>query len=259
MVDIRIGSNVIEAAGDGPAVVMIHGLGGSSNTFQLLMDALDGYRVLRLDLPGAGRSALRPGLNGLPGLMTPVREAMLAAGVTRAHLVGHSMGTLICQYLAAEHPEAVLSLTLYGALLEPPPAARDGLRERAQTARRSGMAGIADSVSAASVSKRSRSGNPLTAAFVRESLMRQDPAGYAAHCEALSSATAAKHAAIRCPTLLVAGEDDPVAPVAMARALQERIDGARLETLPGVGHWMPIEAPERAAALLREHLQTAAG
>ena len=90
MVDIRIGSNVIEAAGDGPAVVIIHGLGGSSNTFQLLMDALDGCRVLRLDLPGAGRSALRSGSNGLPGLMTPVREAMLAAGVTRAHLVGHS-------------------------------------------------------------------------------------------------------------------------------------------------------------------------
>ena len=90
---------------------------------------------------------------------------------------------------------------------------------------------------------------------MRESLMRQDPGGYALHCEALSEAAAADHGAIRCPTLLVAGAADPIAPVAMARQLQAGLADARLEVLDGVAHWMMVEAPQRSAALLRAHLE----
>jgi len=84
--------------------------------------------------------------------------------------------------------------------------------------------------------------------------MRQDPAGYAAHCEALAEAHAADHSRITCPTLLVAGESDPVAPVVMARQLAEKIAAAQLEIIPGIAHWMMIEAPERSTALLAAHL-----
>jgi len=254
MTDIQLGSMIVEDMGDGPAVVMVHGLGGSSNSFQPLIGSLDGFRILRPDLPGAGRSALRPGLPGLAGLAAAVREGLRAAGVVRAHLVGHSMGTLICQYLAAEHPDLVASLCLFGPILEPPPAARQGLHERAEAARAQGMAGIADAVSAGSVAD----GQLVATAFVRESVMRQDPAGYAAHCEALSRAGAADHAAIHCATVLIAGEADPVAPVDMARRLQAAIAGARLETIPGVAHWMMVEAPRRSAELLHAHLNEAA-
>ena len=259
MADLHLGSLVMEDhRGKGSPVAMVHGLGGSSNSFQPLMRALDGYRVLRPDLPGAGRSALRPGRPGLAGLAAAVSEALRAAGVERAHLVGHSMGTLICQYLAAQAPDSVLSLTLFGPILVPPPAARVALKERAQTARAEGMAGIAGAVAGGSVAASTQAANPVAAAFVRESLMRQDPVGYAAHCEALSGAEAADHQAIRAPTLLVAGEEDPVAPVAMARQLNERIAGSRLEIIPGIAHWTMVEAPDRSAGLLKAHLDTAA-
>ena len=258
MADIRLGSMVMEDTGAGPPVVLIHGLGGSSNSFHTLMAALQGYRALRPDLPGAGRSALRPGLAGIRGLAGAVRDLMRAAGVSRAHFVGHSMGTLICQYLAAERPEAVGSLTLFGPILEPPPAARQGLKERGAAARAQGMAGIADAVATGSVAPDSAAANPVTAAFVRESVMRQDPMGYAAHCDALSVAEAADHASIHCPTLLIAGGVDPVAPVEMARRLSERIAGARLEIVPGVAHWMMIEAPKRSAELLRAQIEATA-
>ncbi len=259
MTDLWFGSMVTEdSGGSGPAVVLIHGLGGDSNTFEPLMGALEGCRVLRPDLPGAGRSALRPGRPGLKGLAAAVCDAVRAAGIGRAHFAGHSMGTLICQHLAADLPDAVLSLTLFGPILEPPPAARQALSERAETARREGMAGIAGSVSAASVAEESRRANPVAQAFVRESLMRQNPAGYAAHCQALAAATAADHTAVRCPTLLIAGERDPVAPVAMAEALKNRISGAELEILPGIGHWMTIESPGRSAESIRAHLDRAA-
>lgn len=255
MTDVRLGGMVAERHGAGPAVVMVHGLGGSSGSFELLMSALDGYCALRPDLPGAGRSALRPGRPGIAGLAGAVRECMRAASVPRAHLVGHSMGALICQHIAAQAPEAVASLALFGALLEPAPAARAALAERAHQARRAGMAGIAEAVSAGSVGPDAAAG--AACAFVRESVLRQNPAGYAAHCEALAAADAAPHAAIRCPTLLVHGADDAVAPLAAARRLRASIDGARLETLPGVGHWPMLEAPARSATLLREHLAAA--
>jgi len=257
MSDIRLGSMVVEDTGEGPPVVMVHGLGGDSNSFQTLMAALSGYRVLRPDLPGAGRSALRPGLAGLKGLAGALRDGLRAAEVTRAHFVGHSMGTLICQYLAVERPAEVASLTLFGPILEPPTAARQGLKERGAAARAQGMAAIADAVSTGSVSADSRKANPVTQAFVRESLMRQDPKGYAAHCDALSAAPAADHGAIRCPTLLVAGEADPVAPVEMARRLNQAIAGSRLEIVPQVAHWIMMEAPQRSADLLRAQLEAA--
>ena len=258
MTDIRLGSLVTEDEGEGSAVVLVHGLGGDSNSFQTLMGALEGYRVLRPDLPGAGRSALRPGLPGLKGLAGALRDALRAAGIARAHFVGHSMGALICQHIAAETPDLVVSLTLFGPILEPPAAARQGLQDRAEAARTGGMVGIADAVSTASVSAASREANPVTTAFVRESLMRQDPAGYASHCEALSAAQAAEHGAIRCPTLLVAGEHDPVAPVAMVQALEAAIADATLEIIPGIAHWMMVEAPQRSAELLRGHLDKTA-
>lgn len=257
MTDLTLGSMVIEDAGEGASVVMVHGLGGTSNSFQTLVGALEGFRVLRPDLPGAGRSVYRPGLSGLQRMATVLGDCLGAAGLTSAHLVGHSMGTLLCQYFAARNPDAVSSLALFGPILEPPAAARQALKERAEAARTRGMAGIADAVSTASVSEASRRANPVTAAFVRESLTRQDPNGYAAHCEALSEAPAADHSRIRCPTLLIAGENDPVAPVDGVRRLQDSIDGARLEIIPAVGHWMMVEAPERSAELLRAHLDGA--
>lgn len=256
MSDLRLGSMVTERHGSGPTVVMVHGLGGTSSCFQPLMPALSGFCVLRPDLPGAGRSALRPGRPGLAGLVAALRECMRAAGVARAHLAGHSMGALLCQHLAASEPDLVSSLSLFGALLVPAPAARSALAARAEEARRAGMAGIADAVSTGSVAAGGAM-HAAASAFVRESLLRQPPAGYAAHCEALAAARAADHGAIRCPTLLVQGAQDPVAPPATAEKLRERIAGARLATLPDTGHWPMLEAPVRAAGLLCEHLASA--
>ena len=254
MADLTVGSMVIEDQGEGPAVVMVHGLGGTSNSFQTLMPFVDGFRVLRLDLPGAGRSEYRPGKSGMAGLTAAVSDAVRAVGIEHAHFVGHSMGTLICQYLAVSCPELVASLSLFGALVEPSPAARDGLKERAQTAREHGMVSIADAVSTGSTAQSSRQRSPVIEAFVRESLMRQKPTTYAIHCQALSEATAAVHAQIECSTLLIAGPHDGVAPLAMGQQLAAKIRHARLEVIPDVGHWMMIENPKRSGELLRDHL-----
>ena len=179
---------VVETVGDGAAVVMIHGLGGTSNTFQPLMATLAAYRVIRPDMPGSGRSDMGAGPLSIEGHAAAVLNLMDEAGLRVAHLVGHSMGTIVCQHIAATVPDRVAGLVLFGALTEPPEAARTGLVARAGVARAQGMAGIADQIIAATLAARTHEETPAAVAFVRESILRQPPEGYARNCEALGRA-----------------------------------------------------------------------
>src|SRR5215212_6753058 len=92
----------VEEEGDGPAVVCVHGLGGSSNTFTPLMPALARQRVIRIDLPGSGRSQRAEGALSIVRYADCVQAACARLNVTRAHFVGHSMGTIVLQHVAVE-------------------------------------------------------------------------------------------------------------------------------------------------------------
>jgi pimeloyl-ACP methyl ester carboxylesterase len=89
---------------------------------------------------------------------------------------------------------------------------------------------------------------------VRESLMGQDPDGYARTCEALAQAQPADTSVIACPTLLVTGEEDAVAPPQSVRMMGQKIAGSRVEVLRGCGHWTPVEKPEDCISLLKNFL-----
>lgn len=245
---------VVEDIGDGFPVVLLHGLGGTSNTWQPMMPVLGNARAIRPDLPGSGRSPLGHGRLSIAAISDAITGWLASSGIGAFHLVGHSMGTLICQRVAATLPEQVASLMLFGALTEPPEAAREGLLQRAKAARQDGMEGIADQIAQATLAPSTHTDNPAAVAFVRESILRQTPDRYAANCEALSNATTADWRRIKAPTLLVTGESDPVAPVSMARLLSEKIKGACLEVLPNCGHWAPLEKPKESAKLLQEFL-----
>lgn len=244
----------VETTGDGAAVVMVHGLGGTSNTFQPLMHALAGYRVIRPDLAGSGRSDMGAGPLSIERHAEALGRVLTRAGGGRAHVVGHSMGTLVCQHLAATRPDLVASLVLFGALTEPSETARRGLIARAAVARADGMSGIADQIIAATLATRTQADNPAAVAFVRETILRQPPEGYARNCEALARAGRVDPAAIRAPTLLVTGDADPVAPVSIALTLCDGIAGAALTVLDRCGHWVTVEDAGAAARLTVAHL-----
>lgn len=243
----------VEVDGDGAPVICVHGLGGTSNSFTAQMEALGGKRVIRPDLPCCGRSTLseKP---SVAGFANAIAEMAGILGIRGATLIGHSMGAIVCQHIAAERPEIVGRMILLGALIEPPDAARDGLRQRAASARADGLSGIADTIAQASLGADTRRQNQAAVAFVRETVMRQDPEGYARCCEALAGAYAANHERIKCPVLMVTGEEDAVAPPSVARELGERIADARAVILPRCGHWPMVERTAEVNAEIRRFL-----
>jgi pimeloyl-ACP methyl ester carboxylesterase len=250
----------VEDEGEGNAVVCVHGLGGSSNTWTPLMPALARHRVVRVDLPGSGRSQSAEGPLSMARYVEALVTACARLGITRAHWLAHSMGTIVCQHLAVARPKLVRSLALFGALAAPTDAARTGMRARAAKARSEGAAGMQDitqSLLQAALSADTRQRSPLAVAFVRESLMRQRGEAYARSCEALADAQAAEVQQCAMPLLLVTGDEDGVAPPQVVRALAERFHSARstrVVVLPRCGHWTPIERPDECQRELREFL-----
>lgn len=253
----------VDVTGDGDAVVFVHGLGGSLNVWTPLLPALARWRCIRPELPGSARSCKAHALAestphrgrlSVGVLADAVLRVCEQLGVARAHLVGHSLGTLVCQHVAARVPQAVRSLALFGALAEPATAVRQAMAQRAAAARADGLFGIAEAVSQAALSAHTRQTQPLAVAYVRESLAAQDAEGYARTCEALAGATAAPLDRIACPVLVVNGDEDVVTPLSGARQLAERLASARLEVLPRCGHWPTLERSADSQRLLRDFL-----
>jgi len=242
----------VEVEGSGEALVMLHGLGGTSNVFTPQMGLLaPRRRVIRPDLPGSGRSPVSAVLS-IQGLVDCVLGALRALGVEQADLVGHSMGTILCQHIAVQRPSLVRSLALLGPVLAPPEGVRQVMRDRAAKARAEGMAEIADAVVKGATSGDTKNRNPVAIGFVRELLMRQDAEGYARNCEALAEATAADLSRIDCRVLLMAGDEDAIAPPSNVRAMAQQIRGARVVVLNRCGHWLSIERAAEVTGELKE-------
>jgi pimeloyl-ACP methyl ester carboxylesterase len=244
----------VEIDGEGDAVLMIHGLGGSSNVWTPVLPALARFRTVRPDLPGSGRSDRVEGPLSIARFVQAMLRVAGDAGVERAHVVAHSLGTIVAFHLAAAEPRFVRSLALFGPLLAPADAIRPGIRARAEKARSEGAVGmqeIANALVQAATSSETRAKRPVAAAFVREVLMRQPPDGYARTCDALADAQPADVSKITCPTLLVTGDEDAIAPAGSVRQIAERLPGCRLEILRGCGHWTTIEKPDECSDLLR--------
>jgi 3-oxoadipate enol-lactonase len=263
MAIVWIDKMAVDTRGDGDAVVMLHGLGGSMNAWTPLLPALTRYRTVRIELPGAGRSksahaladsAPEKGQLSIEVLTQAVMRVCDALGLQRAHLVGHSMGTLVCQHLAVKAPSLVRSMSLFGAMAEPGPALRDGMPVRAAKARAEGMFEIAEGISDFALSASSKETQPTTVAYVREGVASQDPEGFARNCLALAQAKATTVALIRCPVLIVNGDEDLVTTLSGARALAAQLPNARVEVLGRCGHWPMFERAVESQRLLRDFL-----
>lgn len=244
----------VETEGSGPVVLFVHGLGGTTTFYEAQARALASkYTVVRFDLEGHGLS----GIGGKPSVESYAKDAigvLDALGHRTASVVGHSMGTIVVQHLAASHADRVTKIALLGPVREQAPAGKEATRARAATVREKGMESIATTVANAATSPSTQASRPEIVGYVRELLLRQSREGYALGCEALAAATAVDAAKIGQPVLLLTGDDDKVAPPSAAEAFGKELAHAQVKIFQGCGHWTAIEKPAETTAALLEFL-----
>ncbi len=236
-----------------PVVVFSNSIGTTLEMWEPQRRALQGrYRILRYDTRGHGRSPVANGLSDAPPvtidtLAQDLASLLDALGITRAHIVGLSLGGMVAQAFAATWPHRVHGLVLMATAAHLP----GGWTERAALVRRSGMAAIADAVMTRWFTPAFQ--HQPAALELRERFLAQNPAGYALCCEAIGAMDLRPRlAAITAPTLIIAGADDPATPVPLAEDIRTRIPGAQMLVLPYAAHILNLEQPGR----VNRHLET---
>ena len=239
-----------------PAAVFVHGAGMDHTVWALQTRSFAhrGRSVLALDLPGHGASE-GPALTSIEAMGAWVLKALEAAGAAHARIAGHSMGSLIALEAAAQGGERVEALALLGFAPEIP------VHPDLLAAARAGQHMAIEMMVAWSFGARTRFGaTPAPGLWLSGEAMRlleRGPmvslASDLAACDAYRGAARAARS-VRCPTLFLLGEEDRMTPVAKGAGFAERVAGAEVVRMPGVGHMMPIEDPVATLAALRRVL-----
>ncbi|HSK39647.1 MAG TPA: alpha/beta fold hydrolase, partial [Arenibaculum sp.] len=192
-----------------PVVAFSNSIGTTLEMWDAQVDVLSRhYRCLRYDTRGHGRSEVvdRPiGIGDLAGDLAGLLDAL---DIPKAHIVGLSLGGMTAQALAIDHPSRIETLVLMATAAHLPPA--EAWEQRAALVRRNGMAAIVDAVVPRWFTPPFMERDGQTVAHVRERFLKLDPRGDAACCRAIRDMVLRQDiAAIRAPTLVVAGADDP--------------------------------------------------
>ncbi|MET3859496.1 3-oxoadipate enol-lactonase [Dietzia sp. 2505] len=242
---------------DAPVVVLLGSLGSDRSMWDSqVRDLARDHTVVAVDHRGHGSSDVVAGPCTIADLSGDVLALLDGMGVDRFHVVGLSLGGAVAQWLAVHEPTRVRSTALLCT------AARfgepTGWAERAAAVREGGTGAVADAVVARWVTAGRAEQDPALVAGLREMILATSAEGYAAACDALSVWDGrADLGRITCPTLVVAGDEDPSTPPDVVRELADGIPGAEFVTLSPAAHVPTVEMPERVSEVLRSHLISA--
>ena len=239
---------------DAPVVVFSTSVGATIEMWDPQVRAIgDRFRLLRYDTRGHGRSQVIDRPTSIEELADDLAGLLDALGIAKAHLVGLSLGGMTGQALALRHPDKLESLVLLATSAYLPPA--EAWTERAATVRAKGMAAIADTVMSRWFTRAFTERAPGAVAATRERFIANDANGYAICCEVIRDMDLRPAiGAVRTPTLILAGADDPATPVAMMEDIRTRIPDAEMIIVPRAAHLLNLERPEIVNAHLAAFL-----
>ena len=252
-------------AGRGVVVLHIHGSAfGHRNFERLTPELVDDFEVIDFDLPGYGRSVGAPREGGLEGVADQVQEFIEGLDLAPIHVHGTSFGAMVALILAAKYPQSVDRLVLSCFLARYDGAARMMRATWRRAARDSGMAAVSDLTAVAGFGRAfyERDEAEAQLASMRDAFSQTDPEAFVRGTKMLEHVDLSPWARrIKAPTLLIAGEEDNMTPLAPADSgigfsrIQHMIPGCELATVPDSGHYLVIEQPEATAALVRKFLR----
>jgi pimeloyl-ACP methyl ester carboxylesterase len=241
--------------GEGPPVVLLHGLGGSLHTWYGVIENLAlHHHVVAVDLRGHGRSGGQGGGYSIQGWAADVEALLGALELPAVTLVGHSLGSLVAQHLAANRPEAVDALVLLGGISFFEPPMKDAYEQRAKLVEADGLDALVDDWLPGALAPRTAARLPQLAGLLREVFLRNDPDSYAAACRAMAKAPGIARDRIGQPTLLLVGDHDRSTPIAMTEELHRDIPVSQVRVIAGAAHWAALEQPDAIAAAILEWL-----
>ncbi len=256
-----IEGTVYEVAGDGPSVVLVHGLGMPRAMWDRQWPALAGrFRALRYDLLGHGESE-KPGDGySLSRFADQAARLMDGLGIERAALVGFSLGGMIVRAFALAHPERTAALAILNSAHDRTDAERDAVLLRVAQAAQEGPQATVGAALERWFTPEYGSDHPEVLARVRGWILANDPEVYPLIYRVLAEGDrelAGAIAAIRCPTLVMTGGEDRGNSPDMARRMAALIPGARCEIVPGLRHMGLMEEPEAFNSRLVSFLESA--
>ncbi len=261
--------------GEGPAIVLVHGITARSWTWRAVAPRLaEKYTVLAPDMLGHGESAKPRGDYSLGAYASGIRDLMMLLGIERATFVGHSLGGGVAMQLAYQFPERCERLvlvssgglgrdvslllraaTLPGSEIVLPVLASTGLLE---VGRRVGAGlsaiGLRPATDVEEIARGHASLHDPDArgAFLHTLRSIVDPGGQRV------DARDRLYLAEAVPSLLVWGERDPIIPAAHAHAAHAAMPGSRLELFAASGHFPHIDDSVRFVETLRDFLSSTA-
>jgi 3-oxoadipate enol-lactonase len=236
----------LEGPAGAPVVMLSHALAADLSMWNPQMSALTpSFRVLRYDTRGHGGTDVPVGPCSLEQLAEDARFLLGALGIERTFFIGLSLGSMIGQLLAITHPEVLRGLILCEASSRTPPEMTAVWDERIRTAQTQGMEAHVEPTIDRWFTAPFREKRRDVVDPVRAVIRATPPEGYIGCIRAIQALdTTDRLSAIRLPTLLIVGEEDPASPVASSQAIHERIAGSELIVLKGAAHLANAEQPE---------------
>lgn len=242
---------------DSPVVVLLGSLGSGRAMWDAqVRDLARDHTVIAVDHRGHGDSEVVPGSCTVADLAGDVLALLDSLGVDRFHVAGLSLGGAVAQWLAVHEPSRICSAALLCTAAKfGEPAA---WAERAATVRSGGTEAVADAVVARWITPARAEVDPALVSGLKKMVLATSAEGYAACCDALSGWDArADLARIACPTLVVAGDEDPSTPPEVLREIADGVPGAEFVILSPAAHVPTVEMPDRVTEVLRNHLSSA--
>ncbi len=226
----------------GPIVMLSNSLASDLTMWDSQIPGLvkAGYRTLRYDSRGHGRSGVPAGPYSIEMLADDAVRLMDAFGLGRVHLCGLSMGGMVGQMLGARYSDRLLSLTLCSTAAHMPP--REIWDERIETVSEKGMDAAVDATIDRWFTTAGQERLKTEVTKIRSMILATPVKGFCACCEALQDMDMRDPIrAIPTRTLIMVGEYDQGTPVSAARFIHEQIAGSELRIIPDAAHFANVE------------------
>jgi pimeloyl-ACP methyl ester carboxylesterase len=263
-----------DSGGGDEVLLLIHGMAGSSETWRSVIAQLSKrYRVIAPDLLGHGQSAKPRGDYSLGAFAVWLRDLLDELGVSRASIIGQSLGGGVAMQFVYQHPDYCRRLVLISSgglgqdvgwtlrllsapgaelllpVIAPSPVVRAGNKIRGWLSTRSIQSPRGAEMWSAYSS--------LTDAQTRQAFLRTLRSVVDYRGQAVSALNRL-HLTSELPTMVIWGDQDRIIPVEHGYALGDARPGCRLEVLTGVGHFPHVEKPNDVVELIDDFIATTA-